>query len=163
LDARKIDFTDMTDEESLLFYIEDTFTGDDPNIKVVVYPEQKSIEPEEEKKRVLEESDETHLFTSHEVREKDGKEKETTKRNDKQYEENEKMSSQVEPVAVHNVQYLFVFSLARKGHHKINAVLVVRSSSNGRLKNKIALVKRRRAATPPKIRDPIRPLCLLSE
>ena len=47
LDAGKSQFTDMTVKETFLFNVNDAFVGNDPDIEIVVNPDEKSEEPQE--------------------------------------------------------------------------------------------------------------------
>lgn len=58
LDPGELKLADFTAEEALLLDIDDAFTGDNPDVEVVIYPDEERIEPEKEQESIEQKSQE---------------------------------------------------------------------------------------------------------
>lgn len=75
LDASEAEFAYVAYEETFLLDVHDALVGDDPDIEIVIDPDEETMEPEEEEKGVLKEKEEAIAFSANHVR-KEGCEKE---------------------------------------------------------------------------------------
>lgn len=76
LDARKIEFAYFTNEQAFLFDVDDTFIGNNPNIKIIIDPREEAEQPYEDEKSVFNKNKKARVFGSHHFWEKGRKKEE---------------------------------------------------------------------------------------
>ena len=73
LDTREVELTYMTPKQAFLFDVYNAFVGNNPDIKIIIYPGKKSKEPEQKKESVLHKEKEKIVTVSKHVRKEEGK------------------------------------------------------------------------------------------
>ncbi len=112
LDALETQFANITGEESFLFDIDDALVGDDPDVEVVVDPNEETVEPQKKEKRVLGKEEKGQEVGVDTVRKHEGDDRETADQEKNEQEDNAELNEDVEPVAMGDAQHLFVLVLA---------------------------------------------------
>lgn len=112
LDICKIEFAYMTIKEPLLFDIDDTFVGDNPDVEVIVDPDEKTKEPDKNKKRIFHKEDKVFDLGAQKRGKKEWKCYHASDDEKSEQNKEEKMSEDVEPVTMDHLMNFFVFPLA---------------------------------------------------
>ncbi len=121
LDAEEENVAHMTDEETALFDIDDALIGNDPNVQVVVDPNEKSEEPEENEERALDKKEERAIDAAEHFGVEESERDENADNRHEPQDEGNKLHENIEPVSVDDEQNLFVgiLSLEVKGSVQI--------------------------------------------
>lgn len=114
LNAGKSKFTDPAGEKILLFDVDDTFVGYDPNIEIQVDPDEKNVQPEEEQKRILQEREESLTLAPEENRRYERQGDECSDNDDGEEDRNQKAREDIEPVTMVDGNDGFPVVFARK-------------------------------------------------
>lgn len=114
LDARKIELAYLADEEAFLFNVDDTFVGDDPDVKIVVNPREKTEKPNEDEECVFSKGEEASILIADYLWEHGRQEKSARDEKERKKNDNDEMREDIEPVAMDDRENLLVFSLALK-------------------------------------------------
>lgn len=112
LDTGKLEFTHRPDKKPLLFDIDDPLIGNDPHIKVVINPDEERIHPEKKEERVLEKKDKDLISEDTTTSGKSRKREEAGKDESGKENDEDKVSGDIEPVAVNDSHNDFAFTLA---------------------------------------------------
>ncbi len=112
LDTRDPELVCFSDEETLLLNIDDPLVCDNPDIEVVINPDEKAKEPEENEEGVLDKQGKREVFRAHEFREKEGNDEVASHEKGRQKNNDQEMEKDIEPVAVDDREDLFSFVLA---------------------------------------------------
>lgn len=114
LDVFQFQFRNRSGEKSFLFNVHDAPVGDDPNIKIVINPNNKESNPSENEKKIARESYERIINWIGELSGKEKREKITAEKKKQHYKNNEKLAENIEPVAMKNRQDFFIRMLSVK-------------------------------------------------
>ncbi len=115
LDAEEVELAHGSDEESFLLDIYDALGSDDPNVEVVVNPDKKCEEPEENEKYALDECEELPVDGNKCIgidKEKENEDTENDKETD--YKGNE-LYENIEPVTMNYIKDFFIGVLPFEG------------------------------------------------
>lgn len=115
MDAKEIELAHGSDEEPLLFDIDDSLIGDDPDIEVVVYPDEEGEDPEENEEHAFDKGEESSIESGECVRINEEKENEYRENGYETEYEGNKLHEYVEPVTVNHIENFFVTILTFKG------------------------------------------------
>lgn len=111
LNVTKIELTDMSIKETSLFYVDDTFIGDDPGIKIIINPGEKSEKPNKQKKSVFKKEKKLFLRYVEKIRKKKKKKNKTRKKERRKEENKNKTRENIEPMTMNDFDYFLAISL----------------------------------------------------
>lgn len=112
LDAGKSQFADMTVKETFLFNVDDAFIGNDPDIEIVVNPDEKSEEPQEQKECVLNKVKKWYCSRIDHIGEQERKRWEATENKKRTQDDKDELNNDIKPVTMNNAEHLFVLVLS---------------------------------------------------
>jgi len=107
LDAGELELAYFAREESVLLDIDDAAARDDPGIEPDIDPDEKDIDPSEEKDGVFDEEKESSVVRNEELREQKWKSDEREKERSHETDNGEEMHEDIEPVAVRYAEHAF--------------------------------------------------------
>jgi hypothetical protein len=108
LDAEEEYFAHVTDEKTALFDIDNPFAGDDPDIEVVVDPDEEAEKPEEDEKRIFDEEKERSIEISQEFGIEHSESDKCSDNDDETEDERDKLYENIEPVPMNHEENFFV-------------------------------------------------------
>ena len=115
LNAEEVELAHGSDEKSFLFDVHDAFGGDNPDVEVVVDPDKKREEPEENEKHALDEGEESPVDGDKCIGINEGKEYKGTENDEKPDYKGNKLHEDVEPVTMNHVEDFFISILPLEG------------------------------------------------
>lgn len=113
LDARETEFANTSGKESFLFDIDDALVGNNPDIKVIINPNQKTKEPQEQEKGALHKSKKSSTVRPYLWKER-GEYGNAPKKKQREQNDGTEVHQDIEPVAMNHHEYLLVLMLALK-------------------------------------------------
>lgn len=114
LNPGKLEFADFAIEKAFLLYVDDAFVGDDPDIKVVVYPDEEYIQPDEKEESIEKEEKEKWRKRVSGDRRGFRKDGEDDDKEDRRASDADVLQDDIEPVTMDDTEYVLVFTLALK-------------------------------------------------
>ena len=112
LDSGKIEFAHASDEKPFLFDVHDALIRDDPDIEIVVDPQEKAEEPNEDEECIFDEEKDLRIFGAEHFGEQERKDEKARDKQERKDKNDEEMGEYIEPVAVDDAQDLLVLVLA---------------------------------------------------
>lgn len=112
LDARKVQFADVAHKEPFLLDVHDALVSDDPDIEIVVNPQQEAENPCKDKECVFDKKEEAGVLGAENFRKEKRKDNQATNQEKGKNKNEEKMNENAEPMPVDDVEHLFILVLA---------------------------------------------------
>lgn len=107
LDAGELELAHFAREEPVLFDIDDAAARDDPGIEPDIDPDEKDVDPPEEKDGVFDEEKESSVVRCEELREQEWEGDEREEERSHETDNGEKVHEDIEPVAVRYAEHAF--------------------------------------------------------
>lgn len=104
LDPGKAHLARGSDKKTFLFDVDDALVGDDPDVEVVVDPDQKTEEPEKDEKSILDEKKKSEVARVLQLRKKVGQDHVASDKERRQDDDNQEMKKNIKPVPVDHVE-----------------------------------------------------------
>lgn len=114
LDAREAELAYTAREEPLLFDVDDAFVRDNPDVEVVIDPNEEAIEPDEEENGVLDKKEEWPILFGQGFRKEYGQGHDAADQEKGEQEYHQEMDGDVEPVPMDDAKHQLVFVLSLK-------------------------------------------------
>lgn len=114
LDARKGQLTYLADKQPFLFDVDNAFTGDDPDIEVIIDPGEEAEQPQEDEESAFDKNEKADALSSGDFRKEERQKKKAGDEQEQKEQDGQEVSKNIEPVAVNDVEDLFILSLPLK-------------------------------------------------
>lgn len=108
LDAKEKDVAHVSNEKTALFDIDDAFIGDNPDVQIVVYPNQETEKPEENEEGVFDEEKKGAIDRAQEVGRENAEDDDGADDNNRSHHEGNKLYENIEPVTVNHEENFFI-------------------------------------------------------
>lgn len=114
LDAGKVELAYLTDEQPLLLGIDNTLIGDEPDVEIIIDPCEETEQPHEDEESAFDKNEKAGTFSSGDFWKKEWQKKKAGDKQERREEDDQEVDEDVEPMAMDDVENLFIFMLFLK-------------------------------------------------